>query len=297
MEPSEAGRRRIVYIVNPVSGKGKQSGIGKIITRETSDPGIRFEVLFTEYPGHAKDLARKAVSGGATVVVAVGGDGTVNEVANGLVGTDCILGIVPTGSGNGLARHLGLPLRFRDAIRIVNAGKQARIDTATLNGRLFLSVAGAGFDAVVAKRFAAAGQRGFLTYARTAIQAYLNYRQRKFKLIADGEEHVRKGIFVSFANSNQFGNNVSVDPLAELDDGYLDVCVVRKIPFFSLMFLAPAVFLKQIHKTRYVEIIRAKEIFLERKKGKYVHLDGDPWKAGKQIHVKISPLSLSVIVP
>jgi diacylglycerol kinase (ATP) len=295
-KPAPAGKK-IVYIVNPISGKGKQSRIGAIITKESEDLGIQSEIVFTERPGHAKELARKAVSEGASVVVAVGGDGTVNEVAAGLLGSEGVMGIVPTGSGNGLARHLRLPLRFRDAVRVIIAGKQARIDTGTLNGRPFVSVAGAGFDAVVAKRFANTGQRGFFTYARTAFKAYFGYRQRKFRFNADGVEYVRKGIFVSFANSNQFGNNVSVAPMAELDDGYLDICVVRKIPFISLMFLAPAVFLKQIHKTKFVEIIRAREIFLERKKGKWVHLDGDPWKAGKQIHVKISPLSLSVIVP
>src|SRR5512138_1022210 len=123
METSTAEKRKIVYIVNPISGRGTQACIGRVIEKETNDPGIRYEVIFTEQAGHAKELTRKAVSDGASVVVAVGGDGTVNEVASGLLGSACAMGIVPTGSGNGLAHHLGIPVRFREAVRIINHGK------------------------------------------------------------------------------------------------------------------------------------------------------------------------------
>lgn len=290
-------KKRIVYIVNPVSGRGKTSGIGKVIEKETDPAACSWEVLQSEHPGHAEHLARKAAETGADVVVAVGGDGTVNEVSRGIIGSESALGIVPAGSGNGLANHLGIPLRYAAAVRLINAGKTQLIDTARLNGKLFVSLAGAGFDAVVAKRFAMTGQRGFVTYARVAITSYLNYEPRKFTITADGTKYKRKGIFVSFANSNQFGNNISVDPLAELNDGWIDICIVRKIPLVSLFFLTPAVFMKKIHKTRFVEIIRAKDIYLKRKRGKWVHLDGDPWKAGKEVHVAIQPLSLRVVVP
>jgi YegS/Rv2252/BmrU family lipid kinase len=297
MEFAGAGLKKIVYIMNPVSGSGKQRGIEKIVASETDPSKVAYSVIMTDRAGQAEELSRAAALGGAEIVVAVGGDGTVNEVARGIFGTGTALGIVPTGSGNGLARHLQLPLNFREAVRILNRGKMHTIDTVTLNGRLFVSLAGVGFDALVAKKFAGSSRRGFIGYARIAIPAYFSYRPKKYKIIADGQEFIRKALFIAFANSNQFGSNGSIDPVAELDDGLIDVCIVRKIPFFVLAFVAPAFFLKQFHKTPYVEIIRAKEVLLTRKRGKKIHLDGDPWKTEKELHVKIQPLSLQVIVP
>jgi diacylglycerol kinase (ATP) len=297
MEEQQGIRKNIVYIVNPISGSRKQACIEKIIAKETDLSAINYQVLLTERGGHAEELSRAAVAGGADIVVAVGGDGTVNEVARGLVGTRSALGIIPTGSGNGLARHLCLPMNFRQAIRTINRGKSHTIDTATLNGRLFVSLAGVGFDAYVAKKFAKSPTRGFMSYARIAIPAYFSYKQKKYRIVADGKEIIRKALFISFANSNQFGSNASIDPVAELDDGLIDVCIVRKVPFFKLAILGPAFFLKQFHKTRYVEIVRAKEVYVDRKRGKKIHLDGDPWKTEKRLHMKIQPLSLQVIVP
>lgn len=297
MEQPSGVKKKIVYIINPVSGFRKRTCIENVIAKETDPSQITFELMMTDREGHAEELSRVAASGGADVVVAVGGDGTVNEVVRGLMGTGAALGIIPTGSGNGLARHLGLPLNLRKAIRIINAGKRHTIDTATLNGRLFVSLAGVGFDAYVAKKFAKTSTRGFISYAKIAIPSYFSYKQKKYRIIADGNEFTRKALFISFANSNQFGSNASIDPVAELDDGFIDLCIVRKIPFFKLVFLAPAFFLKQFHKTRYVEIVQAKEIFVARKRSKKIHLDGDPWKTEKDLHVKIQPLSLQVIVP
>jgi diacylglycerol kinase (ATP) len=297
MSATGTGLKKIVYIVNPISGRGKQQSIEEIVERETDRSVIAYSVLVTDRCGQAEEMSRAAALGGADIVVAVGGDGTVNEVARGIAGTGSALGIVPTGSGNGLARHLRLPLSFREAVRIINKGKLHTIDTATLNGRLFVSLAGVGFDALVAKKFAKSSKRGFVGYARIAIPAYFSYRPKKYTIIADGQEITRKALLITFANSNQFGSNGSIDPIAELDDGLIDVCIVRKIPFFILVFVAPAFFLKQFHKTPYVEIIKAREVFVARKRSRKIHLDGDPWKTERELRVKIQPLSLQVIVP
>jgi diacylglycerol kinase (ATP) len=297
MEQQPGVKKKIVYIINPISGNRKQSCIEKVIAKETDSSQVSYEVLRTDRGGHAEELARAAAAGGAEIVVAVGGDGTGNEVARGLMATRTALGIIPTGSGNGLARHLHIPLSFRASIRIINKGNVRPIDTATLNGRLFVSLAGVGFDAHVAKKFAKSPTRGVISYAKIAIPAYFSYKEKNYRIVADGNEFTRKALFISFANSNQFGSNASIDPVAELDDGFIDLCIVRKIPFFKLLLLAPAFFLKQFHKTRYVEIVQAKEIFVARKRSKKIHLDGDPWKTEKDLHVKIQPLSLQVIVP
>lgn len=297
METGKTEPKKIVFIVNPISGRGRQKSLGEILARETAGTGIQTEVIMTTHPGHAEELSREAVVRGVDIVVAVGGDGTVNEVARGLVGTSTAMGIIPTGSGNGLAHHLHIPFHFRKSIRIILRGKRHTIDTGTLNGRLFVSVAGVGFDAYVAKKFARIGTRGFHTYAQIVVPAYFGYKQRKYVISANGKEYTRKALFISFANSNQFGNNASVDPVARLDDGFIDICIVKKIPWYRLVFITPAFFLKQFHKTSYVEIFRATEFQVTRARGKDVHLDGDPWKTDRKIMIKVLPLSLNVIIP
>jgi diacylglycerol kinase family enzyme len=204
-------RKRIVFIVNPASGVGRQKGIEFLIDRYLDTSKFSFSVWYTEKAGHATELSREAVSQGLDAVIAVGGDGTINEIAQGLVGTDVALGIVPAGSGNGLSRHLMIPMNPGKALRVLNSYKTARIDTATLNGGLFVSVAGVGFDASVAKKFSRAGKRGFRTYFTIVALSYPMYRPKKYKMVIDGKEITRRALLVSFANSSQFGNNASID--------------------------------------------------------------------------------------
>jgi diacylglycerol kinase (ATP) len=292
-----AEKKHILFIVNPISGVGKQKGIEQLIARELDLSKYTYAVAFTEGPGHAVTLCREAALSGTDVVVAIGGDGTVNETATGIVGTETALGIIPTGSGNGLSRHLKIPMNSKKAIGIINQGKIKKIDTATINDTFFVNIAGVGFDASVAKKFALSERRGFATYLQITSNTYKDYKPRKYTLAIDGETITRKALLVSFANSNQWGNNITINPGARLDDGYIDVCIVQKVPFWKTIFMAPLLFLKRFDRTSYVEIIRAKEVQLIRKKGKSVQVDGDPKKMGKELNVKILPLSLSVIVP
>lgn len=292
-----AEKKNILFIVNPISGVGKQKGIEQLIARELDQLKYSYRIVYTEGPGHAVTLCREAALSGIDVVVAIGGDGTVNETATGIVGTETALGIIPTGSGNGLSRHLKIPMNIKKAIGIINQGKIKKIDTATINDTFFVNIAGVGFDASVAKKFALSERRGFSTYLQITSNTYKDYKPRKYTLAIDGETITRKALLVSFANSNQWGNNITINPGARLDDGYIDVCIVQKVPFWKTIFVAPLLFLKRFDRTSYVEIIRAKEVQLIRKKGKSVQVDGDPKKMGKELNVKILPLSLSVIVP
>jgi len=289
--------KKIIFIVNPISGVGKQKGIEKLIKKHLDTSVFEYTVVYTEKPGHAAEISKEAVGRGLDAVIAVGGDGTVNETAQGLIGSETALGIIPTGSGNGLSRHLKIPMNPAKAIRILNTYKTKRIDSATLNDNLFVSVAGVGFDAKVAREFAKPGKRGFRKYFNIATTVYATYKPRKYTMMIDGQEFTRKALMISFANSNQFGNNTSVDPNARLDDGFIDVCIVSKVPYWKTVFVAPLLFMKRFDRTSYVEIIRAKEVELIRKKGKSGHLDGDPFVAGKNVHLKIQPLSLKVIIP
>jgi diacylglycerol kinase (ATP) len=289
--------KRILFIVNPISGIGKQKRIKQLIGERLDKNIFTPEIVYTESQGQATEISRKAAADGVEIVVAVGGDGTVNETAAGLVGTSTALAIIPAGSGNGLARHLKIPMKLKRAMDIINHEKIMKIDTASMNEQIFVNVAGVGFDAAVAKKFAASGKRGFSTYLRVTTSSYSAYKPKQYTLVIDGKVIKRRALLVSFANSSQFGNNTSIDPAASVDDGYIDVCIVGKVPFWKTVFLAPLLFIRKFDQTRYIEIIRAKEVVLKRKKGKNIHLDGDPKIMGKELTIKINPLSLNVVVP
>ena len=289
--------KRILFIVNPISGIGKHKGVEHLITGRMDQSRFAPEIVYTTGPGDATAISRKAAEDGLEVVVAVGGDGTVNETAAGLVGTESALAIVPAGSGNGLARHLKIPMNLKRAIEVINRGKILKIDTATINDQLFVNVAGVGFDASVARKFALAGKRGFSTYLRITTNSYKDYEPKQYTLVIDGKVFKRRALLISFANSSQFGNNTSIDPTASVNDGYIDVCIVGKMPYWKAVLLSPLLFMKKFDQTRYIEIIRAKEVVLKRKKGKSIHLDGDPKIMGKELTMRINPLSLNVVVP
>ena len=289
--------KQILFIVNPISGIGRQKGVEQLIESRLDKSKFNASVAYTDAPGHASEISGRAAAEGVHIVVAVGGDGTVNETAAGLVGTSTALAILPAGSGNGLARHLKIPMNIKSAIDIINREHLLKIDTATINDQLFVNVAGVGFDAAVAKKFAVAGKRGFSTYLRITTSSYKNYEPKQYTLVIDGQVIKRRALLISFANSSQFGNNTSIDPSASINDGYIDVCIVGKMPYWKTFFLGPLLFLKKFDQTRYIEIIRAKEVVLKRKKGKSIHLDGDPKTMGKELVMRINPLSLNVIVP
>lgn len=297
MVTSGSLKKRVVFIVNPISGKGEKQGIERMIADHIDTNKYQWEVIHTTGPDHATEISRKAALEGVDVVVAIGGDGTVNEVTAGLVGTATALGIIPAGSGNGLSRHLRIPAKPKKAIAIINRCKIIKIDTATIDGNIFVNLAGVGFDATVADKFSKAGSRGFSTYFRITARSYMNYKPKKYTMIIDGVEIKRRALMVSFANSSQFGNNASINPGADVSDGFIDVCILGKIPFWKAPFIAPLLFMKKFDQTRYVEIIRAREVILKQKKERVIHIDGDPRLAGKELTMKIDPLSLNVIVP
>jgi YegS/Rv2252/BmrU family lipid kinase len=296
MNNSTSNKLKASFIINPFSGIGRHRDIERHLLKVLDQDKFEFNVEYTESPGHAIDLSKNAIKNGCQVVVAVGGDGTVNEVSRPLVGTNIPLGIIPSGSGNGLARHLGIPLETDKAIRLINEGNIMPIDTVKANDHLFLSIAGIGFDALVARKFAKQKLRGFFKYAFISITEFFPYEPTVFKMIADGKEIEREALFISFANSNQFGYNTIIAPEAKIDDGQIDICIVKKFPAWISPFLAPMLIAKKIDQTPYVEIIRAKEIFVKRKH-KYMNLDGEPVKLKKRLHIRVVPNSLQIIAP
>lgn len=291
--------RHLLFIINPISGVRKRDlSEFRILVDKLIDPTVfSVELKTSDYAGHASELARDAYEIGTRYFVVVGGDGSVNEVAAELKGTDAGLGIIPAGSGNGLARHLNIPLKTADAISILNQWNILEIDTCTVNDVFFASLAGIGFDARIAREFAKSKGRGFMTYARTALKEYFSYKPKKYSLLMDGEKLKTEAFFITFANSSQFGYNTRISPEASITDGLIDVCIVRRPPLIAMPAVAHLVFRQKTNKSRYIEIYRASEILVKRKKGKTVNVDGEPIKMKKELIIKTAPASLKVVVP
>ncbi len=289
---------KIVFIVNPISGARKHPYLIRFIKRGIDKNKFDLEIKKTEYAGHAKILAKEALKNNISVIVAVGGDGTINEIGSQLIGSEAILGILPLGSGNGLARHLGIPRLLPSAIKLINRMNVSKIDTAEINGIPFISIAGVGFDALVAYKFAKTSTRGFLTYAHIVANKFAHYRPKKYIIkTKEGEKIKIRAFFVSFANSNQFGFNTAIAPNASLIDGLLDICIIKKPNFFELPLVTNLLLLRMIDKSPLVNIIRSESFTVKQTKNRFVNIDGEAVKIAKKLKVKVNPLSLKIIVP
>ena len=289
--------KRIVFIVNPASGVFGKENLGEVIQSKLDLSLYEPEILLTEGPGHATEICRQQIQRGTEVVVAVGGDGSVNEVARGITGSEVAMGIIPAGSGNGLAHHLKIPISRKNAIDVINRGRVIKIDTGMVNDRLFVSIAGIGFDGLVAKRFERAKLRGFVGYLRVVAEEYPKYAPRKYKLEFDGEVIKTRALFIAFANSDQFGFNTSIAPGTKIDDGLLDVVIVDKPQIIDLPILASLLYWRKIEQSKYITTIRTKELKIYTRSKRWINIDGDPGRLGGHITVGIRPLSLNVIVP
>ena len=298
MQGKPQPKKKLCFIVNPISGRKRYTNPAELITKDIDKNKFDFSIKYTESIGHAEMLAKDAVENKTDLVVAVGGDGTINEVASALIDTETILGIIPTGSGNGLARHLGIHRNFRRAIQLINDLHFKRIDTALINDRPFISIAGVGFDALVAKHFAENNKRGFLSYFEIITKKFLDYKPNRYTIqFSDRTVLKTRALFIAFSNSNQFGYNTTIAPNAKLNDGLLDVCIVQKPPLFAMPVIANLLLLKWIDRSQYVRIISSASLIVKRKRNRPVNIDGEPVKLKKNLSIKINPLSLKVIIP
>jgi len=290
-------KKRIRFIINPISGTRDKLFIESYIIKYINHNLFIFDIEFTEYAHHATKLAKDAAQKDYDVVVAIGGDGSINEVASGLVNSNTALAIIPNGSGNGMAHYLKIPLNVQKAIEIINNLYITPIDTATINDKLFVSIAGLGFDALVADNFAQSKTRGFFSYFRIIIKNYFTYRRKSYLLYVGDKKFKKKAMMISLANSNQFGYNTTIAPNAVINDGLLDVCIIHRIPFLEVGLLSLLLFLKRIDISNHVEIIKCKEMTILQNKKRVIHIDGDPLTFEKRLHIKVNPLSLKVVVP
>lgn len=288
-------KRKVQFIVNPVAGGKDKTDFKQLVEKcldlEQFDPHF----FFTEYAAHGFQLAREAVENQMDLVVAVGGDGTINEVASGVLNSNVPLGIIPLGSGNGLARYLKIPIDPVKAIRRITNGQIRNIDSGQLNGRAFFNMAGVGFDALVSNRFAANKNRGALEYMKVVLSEISSYKPKTYKVEVDGRVIRRQAFMISIANSPQYGNNAYVSPTASLQDGLLDVCIIRKFPLYQFPVLVFHLFSRTADRSEYVEIIKGKRILINRTNDEPVHLDGEPHVFGTELLIEVLPKSLKVV--
>ena len=291
-------KHKIIFIVNPISGHHNKNSFPSLVENHIDKNQYDYKIVFTEYAGHATELTMKAIDDEYDFIAAVGGDGTINEIAKCLINKDQTLIIVPQGSGNGLARHLKLPLRIERLIKeVVNNGTEVKIDTATMNDVPFLSVAGIGFDAQIADFFAKDPKRGFITYAKLITEIYPNFKPKNYKLILDDDRTIEcKPFFITFANSNQFGYNAEISPKASVQDGLLDVCVFKKPNIIEAPLAATLLMTKNIDKSNFIEIYKTRTARVIRNEEEVVNIDGEAIFMGKEISVKVNPLSIKILL-
>lgn len=301
--PNVIGFVNVVAIVNPLSGAGANPDVAAtrvaMLEKYFSVSAIRGEVHVSRYPGHAIEIAEAAVTRGAEIVIAWGGDGTVNEVGRVLAGTNVALGIVPAGSGNGFARDLGVPLRSADAIDVALHGSSRLVDVGEIGGRPFLNIAGIGFDAEIARRFnaRAQGQRGLWPYIRIGVVRAFRYRAARYRISLDGASIELEALLVAFANGREYGNGLRLAPHASIADGKLDAVVVADRAPIARLWSARHLMLGTADRAPGVTVrsIERAEIFTE---GQILfHVDGELGFTNAPVHVRIRPASLKVRVP
>lgn len=290
-------KKRVRFIVNPIAGTKQSNKLQSAINKYVAHHKIDADIVFTDYPGHATILTKEAVNKKYSAVVAVGGDGTVNEVAEGLVGTSVFLGIIPRGSGNGLAHYLKIPLSVKKAIEIINNYDGIEADTARINGKFFLSTAGIGFDALVAADFAKAKQRGFWAYLKPVLKRVFTYKPQSYKLVLGNKTVDTKAMMITFANSNQYGYGVAIAPNAKINDGLIDMCVVEKVPFYAGPLMLLLLLFKRLESSKYVKYFKLQEVTVIHHQKQKAHIDGDAVELESEIHVKVWHKSLKILVP
>ena len=292
--------KNIAFIINPISGaketQNAKRKLPKLIMQTLDTEQWLPNIVYTEYAGHATELAYQFARMGFDAVVAVGGDGTVNEVARGLRDTKTALGIIPMGSGNGFARHLNIPIRPQKAIEMLNHSEPISVDYGLANGRLFVSTCGTGFDAVVADNFAGSNKRGFMTYLRNTLKVAFSYQPQTYHIVGDGWDVTHKAFLITFANANQWGYEALIAPRASLQDGKMDIMLMSSHAILGSASLALRLFTGSIDNSYFMDTLRAKEVTLEREEVAPFHIDGDPVEMEKDIHIKIVSDGLNVLV-
>lgn len=290
-------KQHIVFIVNPISGTHNKHAIIQLVDELIDKERYTYTVQGTEYAGHASPLAEKAVSDKTDIVVAIGGDGTINEVGRSLLHTETAMGIIPCGSGNGLARHLHIPLDPHKAIDILNKGFVKTIDYGIIDNHPFFCTCGVGFDAFVSLKFADSGKRGLATYLENTLRESLTYKPETYIIENSSGTVSYKAFLIACANASQYGNNAYIAPQASLTDGMMDITILEPFTVLDVPALSFQLFNKTIDQNSRIKTMKDKSIVIHRASEGVFHYDGDPVMGGKDLKVEIIHKGLHVIAP
>jgi len=291
-------KEKLLVLINPISGTRQQTNFPEMIEELIDKKLFEVEIAITKYKGEATTIVGNKLLDNFRYFVAVGGDGTVNEIAKALINTPAVMGIIPTGSGNGLARHLKIPLRPEAAIHVINRHKHQAIDYGLVNTTPFFCACGVGFDARVSETFAQGKERGFLNYIKTTISEYLNYKPETYQLTIDNERKIKRHAFmITFANASQYGNNASIAPKADIGDGKLDICILAPFRIYQAIGLGIRLFSNSIDQSPLMHNEKARTVLVERSAEGLVHFDGEPCRMGKRLAISLINQGLNVLIP
>jgi len=288
-------KKKIVFILNPISGTTSKEEIPELIDSILDHEQFDYEIRKTEYAGHAAEMTKELAEAGTDIVVAVGGDGTVNEVARSLVHTNTALGILPCGSGNGLARHLCIPMDIKNALQIVNHSNIEQFDYGVINDLPFFCTCGMGFDAFISLKFAEAGKRGPITYVENVLKEGLKYKPETYEVEADDGAHRYKAFLIACANASQYGNNAYIAPGATMKDGEMDVIIMEPFDALEAPQIAADLFMKTLGNNSKIKTFRTKHLQIHRQSPGAIHYDGDPIVTGKDVDVHIEHQGINIL--
>lgn len=288
---------RLMLIINPISGTGSKRGVAETVCERLEPLGWSVDTRLTTARGDATRLGREAVEKGYYGVLACGGDGTVNETARALCDSDTALGILPAGSGNGLARHLGLPMDIEMALDTIEENNVVDSDFGSVNGRPFFCTFGLGFDAAVSHRFARAHRRGLLSYITSTLSEYVQYRPQTYTVSANGKILTEKAFLIAVCNASQWGNNAYIAPQASITDGLLDITIVHSGTPIDAAVMGMDIFMGYINKNTMVHSFRAPAAVIYRSKAGEAHIDGEPMMLDSILDVKCHRRKLKIFTP
>ncbi len=287
-----------LLIINPISGTSSKDHVAAAVTDAAKAAGVRLDIAYTRCAGHATELAADAAAAGYSAVIAAGGDGTVNEIARALGGTQTVLGILPLGSGNGLARHLDIPVSLAPALRIIFDGNVVTCDHCTVNGRPFFCTFGMGFDAAVSDRYAShPDRRGLANYVKSAVAEFVNYKADTYTICADGEVVTRRAFLIACCNASQYGNNTFIAPRASITDGLMDITVVHAGSWLGTMLTGMEIMAGSVGRSARAHTIRARRVTIDRTNPGSAHIDGEPLRLPTHLEVECHPGTLRVFSP
>lgn len=293
---NHAEKTSIWFIVNPISGGKNKKTLARKIANYLDLNIFKYQIILTEYKGHAKEIAIQAVKEKVSFVCAVGGDGTIHEIGKELIHSNTALCVIPKGSGNGIANHLGLSKKTKKAIQCINAGIVAEIDTVAVNSSYFLGTSGFGIDALIAQQFDKDPKRGFKTYIKHSFREFINLKPMRIHVEALGQNMKIEAFMLCIANTSEFGNRFRISPKSSVRDGLLELIIVRPFPKWKGAIVAAHFFGKKAHNSKYIETISVSEGKIELSKN-MAHYDGEFVEEHKSIAFKVVPSSLKIVVP